>query len=359
MVGALIQVLLAIVIVIVLFAFAFFTYNRELLKAIQNASRKAQEVPIFTGIVDLADVKNREFNTRESTHPSYRNINPSYNQLAGAEFTYNFWMFMDPAAIPLHVAGEVQRTDAGISANDLVLFLKGNKTTYTYKNVCNVNKTDVLVKCPLVKLQRGGDVLSVEFNTLSSPEGVREQSRNTCKEASADWAYMNAHKLAISGLRTGPNATNYIGKWFMVTVIIQDTNPSDPLPMRNKCRCRIFVNGTLELDRYVDGKIGSFSRDASVLRQNQGNMHLAPVIEFSNNMRTMEISSTTNSRKMMMADMTYYNYALEPATISSMFKNGFNKSFAVLADTSTYDPLNGAKVDSLSYGSDKKQLNGF
>lgn len=364
MLGAFVQVFLAVVIVILLFMFAFFIYNREVIQAIQNSSKKTQVVPIFSGIIDLADVKNRVINTRDTSHPTYKSLNPSYNQASGAEFTYNFWLYTDHDALDDIDEDTVVKTDSGIETGDLVLLLKGDKTSYSYKNACGQPKTDVMIKCPLIKLQRGGDVLSVEFNTLSSPDAVREQSRNTCHEQSVDWKYMNAHKLAISGLRNGPNAANYSKKWYMVTVVIQDTNPLDPLPMRNKCRCRIFVNGTLELDRYVDGSIGSWSRDASVLRQNQGNLHIAPTVSFtpqgsSTPTTTLDISSQNHSRKIMMADLTYLNYALDPASISNKFKEGFNKSFATLVDVTAYDPLKGANTASLSAGSDRKQLMGF
>lgn len=363
MLGGIVQVILAIVLVILLFTLAFFVYNSELLKAMQNASRKDKEVPVFTGIVDFATNKNTEYEVRDETHPSYREITPSYNQLAGAEFTYNFWLYTDFDGVNMAIPGNtsLQRTDTGLQSDDIVLLLKGSKTPYNYRNICSrtrrpVSKNDVLVKCPLIKLQRGGDVLVVEFNTLSSPEGIREQSRNTCADQSTDWKYMNSHKIAVSGLRTGPNAANYAQKWYMVTVIIQDTNPTDPAPLRNKCRCRIFINGTLELDRYVDGSIGQYNSNASVLRQNNANLHVAPVLTWSNN-STYSVANN-KARKMMMADLTYYNYAMDPATIAAKFDSGFTKSFAVISTVAT-DPLMGANVDNKSYPSENRQLSSF
>lgn len=360
MVGGLIQVLLAIGVVIVLFVIAFFVFNMELLKALQNASKKTKDVEIFSGIIDFATTRDISYNTRNTAHPAFRDVAPSYNQQSGAEFTYNFWLYSDLD----DVFGEVNRstlqnTDSGISSDDLVLVLKGNKDVYTYRNVCNKNKNDVLVKCPLIKLQRGGDVLTVEFNTFASPDGVREQAMNTCNNASTDWKYMNAHKLAVSGLRFGPNSSNYAKKWYMVTVVIQDTNPSDPLPMRNKCRCRIFINGTVELDRYVDGALGSYeSHNPSVLRINQSNLHVAPVIS-NGDVRTFTVDGDQKTRKLMMADLTYYNYAVDPAAIVAKFKGGFNKSFAPVTSGSVDDPLAGANVDSLSYSFEKRQLQSF
>lgn len=359
MIGNVIQVFLAITIVIVLFAIAFFVYNQEMLRAIRNASNVKQVVPIFTGIIDLASTTGREFNTRDTTHPTYKPINLSVNQAAGAEFTYNFWMYTDLSSdsgsiYPIPTDDSQVSTDTGLSSDDLVLLLKGDNTSYTYKSICGRDKNDVLVKCPLIKYQRGGDVLSVEFNTLAGPEAIREQSRNTCREQSTDWNYMNAHKLAITGLRSGPNSSNFDKKWYMVTVIIQDTNPMDAMPMRNKCRCRILVNGTVELDRYVDGHLGSYGRQASVLRQNMSNLHVAPVISFPDNQTTKTITNDA-SRKVMMADLTYFNYALDTSVVKNMFESGFNKQFAALIESPSTDPLTGANVDSKSAGSDSRQ----
>lgn len=363
MINGIIQVLFAVMIVIVLFAIAFFVYNQELLRAIRNASVIKKEVPVFTGVIDIATTNNREYNTRDSTHPSYKPINLSVNQPSGAELTYNFWLYMDTTSTADDIYSKPSDnanvlTDSGLSKDDLILVLKGDNTAYTYRSVCGLNKTDVLVKCPLIKLQRGGDVLSVEFNTLASPEAVREQSRNTCSEQSSDWQYMNAHKLAISGLRDGPNKANFEKKWFMVTVIIQDMNPLDAMPMRNKCRCRILVNGTIELDRYVDGSLGSYSRQASVLRQNMSNLHVVPSITIAGTTTTKRIDPA-NARKVMMADLTYFNYALDQGVAKDMFNNGFNKEFAVMIESPSTDPLSGAEVQSISSGSDTRQTVAF
>lgn len=363
MIGDAIQVLLAISIVIILFVIAFAWYNSETMRATLDASKTKFDVPIYSGIMDLESFKDVRYNTKDKTSANYNSMPMSFNQQAGGEFTYNFWMFTNLDGeydMPNESVPAV--TDGGLTNDDLILFVKGSKKPYTYNRLCakstsvasQKQKTDILVKCPLVKLQRGGDVLTVEFNTLSSPEAIHEQSRDVCNEESTDWKYMNSHKLAVTGLRTGPNASNYSGKWYMVTVIIQDTNPSDPIPIRNKCRCRIFVNGTMELDRYVDGSIKGYA-EQSVLRNNEGDFYFAPIVT---------VGSTTTKqvktpRKVMMADLTYHNYAMEAATITAKFKEGFKKEFAPLTVAPVYDPMAGASVESVSFASDKKQLSAF
>jgi hypothetical protein len=203
-------------------------------------------------------------------------------------------------------------------------------------------KSDVKVKCPLVKLERGSDVLTVEFNTIASPEVVSENSRNICRETSTNWNFMNMHKIAIKNLRD-PKLDK---KWIMVTVVINDTSPNDPLPLRNKTRCRIYVNGLLELDRYVDGGFGLASGH-SLLRRNNGMLYVSPSItttpyEFSipgyTNNAKMSTQISTNKtiggtpsnlpdNAVMMADLTYYNYGLDITTIKSLFQKGFTNVF--------------------------------
>ncbi len=361
MLGDIVQVLLAIVIVIILFVIAFAVYNKEFINSLKTKNATKVEVPIFSGIMDLSASKDIRYNTQDKTSANYKNLMPSHNQKAGAEFTYNFWIYTDlEGEYTMPAENDVAQIDGGITDDDLVLFVKGSKTPYTYNNVCTTTtsvqtKSDILVKCPLVKLQRGGDVLTVEFNTLSSPDAIREQARNVCIEQSTDWKYMNAHKLAVTGLRTGPNSSNYNQKWYMVTVIVQDTNPMDPLPIRNKCRCRIYVNGTMELDRYVDGSMGDF-QNQSVLRQNDGDLYFAPIIVIPGKTPVQTTKSMQGSRKVMMADLIYYNYAIEPETIASKFKSGFNKNFAPVTTVSSMDPSVGANVESIAFASDKKQL---
>lgn len=349
-----VQILIAILFVIILFSIAFFVYNKEMWNALTTKGQQKVIVPIFSGIHDAYPNYGITYNTKDKTVSNYRNIQPSYNQHSGAEFTYNFWLYIDHDGVG--VADEddaTYSTDSGIDANDMILVLKGDAAIQNYRNVCGRQKSDILVKCPLIKLSNKADALVVEFNTLSGPEAVREQSRNTCSDQSTDWNYMNAHKLAIHGLRKGPNSVNYNKKWFMVTVVIQDTNPSDPLPMRNKCRCRIFINGTLEMDRYADGSLGSNARDPAVLRQNKSDLHVLLQHDPGSFIYYSE-------RTMMMADLMYMNFAADPAQIKEMYKSGFTKEFAQMISTEDVNnPLNGANVDSISVGSSQQQLRPF
>lgn len=345
--GGTIQVIIAIALVLILCVVAFMIYNSEMIRAIQESRKVRKEVKVFTGIKDLSVSKDEVYNTIDPSHPMYRNIESSINQKAGAEYTYNFWLYVgnnisqvfgttvkkDSATdIGLTKSGDKRKLALETANQPIVLLLRGNKTAVPFKGVCYNNsdisslKMDVLVKQPLIKLEHGGDVLSIELNTQDKPEGVKEKSRNTCSDTDTNWELMNSYRLAVKGFTSREGLRD---KWNMITLVVQDTFPSDPLPLRNKIRTRLYVNGVMELDRYVDGKLADTSSKATLLKNNQGNLYFAPVIKMTKTGASLskEVGGS-NPRQLMMADLTYFNYALDDATIKASFADGFTKSYA-------------------------------
>jgi hypothetical protein len=349
MFGTMVQVIMAISLVIILFVVAFAIYNMELVNAIKESGKVRRQVPIFKGIKDL--VRSQDvFNTINPTAPSFRDLSESVNQTSGGEYTYNFWMYMDNtdgAVLPIPPQSVLEQTpDRGLkgfvnNANvnlsnaerPFVLLLRGDPTPTWFKGPCfnarspKTLKMDVMVKSPMITLERGGDVLSININTLNIPDGVKERAHNVCDEVSTDWEFMNSYRLAVKGLvdREGLHKN-----WFMVTVVVQDTYPSDPIPIRNKVRVRVYFNGVLELDRYVDGRLG-VNRNPTVLRQNKGHLYIAPVIKEGSTALSLDLATGATpdkQDKLLMADLTYFNYAVEHKDINAMFKSGFTKSIA-------------------------------
>lgn len=353
-IGPVLQIVAAILIVILLFCIGFFIYNMEILNAIKDTGRIKKSVNVFTGMIDVGNNggKGVSFDTVNPKSPMYRDIAPSVNQASGAEFSYNFWLYKDNELFQtITESGSVAVTDEGLTADDYILFVHGDKNVTTYKSLCNTNtKTDIMVKCPLVKLERGGHMLTVELNTLGSRDAVHEQSRNTCTDNSRNWMDMNAHKIAIYMDHRNPNV-NYDKKWFMVTLIVNDTTPSDPIPLRNKVRCRLYINGVLELDRYIDDRLGVTSSSfntQSVLRRNTGNLHVGPkvAIDAARDTKTNRTATTDTTNKLIMSDLKYFNYAVTEAEIKNMLKDGFSKDWAPIL-TSTETPAFSA-TDSVS-----------
>ncbi|QIG60172.1 hypothetical protein [Dishui Lake large algae virus 1] len=315
------QVLTAVAAVIILFIIGYSIFNREYIKAVREWNKLQNRVDIFKGIKDMAIAGGEIYSTTNDKTPMYMNLKSSVNQASGIEFTYNFWLYKDSGFV---FPAEAIQTDRGLSTNDVVLLLRGLDKPSTYKNICGNVKTDLLLKCPLIKLENNGDALTVEFNTEKSPDVVHEGAKNTCMLGSTEWEVANSYKVAVKGLTSN---SNFDKKWFMVTVVIQDTYPVDPEPIRNKVRVRIYINGVLELDQYVDSKLGQTTSDASILKPNNGNLYVMPKISLPSGTTVMP----TNDQlyKIMMADLSYFNYVIDEDMIQKIYKNSFNMYSAV------------------------------
>jgi hypothetical protein len=376
-----IQVFCAIIIVIILFIGSMVVYNQEMVKAIRQTGTIKKTVPIFNGVIDFGINSDIQYDTLNPNAANYVNMGNSINQVSGAEYSYNFWLYVDNTAkspnnifSPSKDATNTAQVfaDAGLVASDndpkslpFVLFLRGSNRVLEYQNQCSTSttpkkKVDVLVKSPLVKLEDGGDILTVEFNTLNNPDGVLSGSRNTCEDIDTDWKAINQYKIGLKNI-----STEFPAQWFMITITLQDTLPSDPFPIRDKIRTRIYTNGVLKLDKYIVGKLGDPTNvSLSPLRISQGNVYVNPTLRKSDNSTGPPLSLSrvvnTNMKKnqIMMADLTYYNYALASQDITGLFGAQFNKKYAPLmggdsqvAQQSIFDKL------SVNYDPKVKQIN--
>ena len=360
-------------------------YNKDQYNALRQTGVIQKTVPIFSGVLDFATANgNVVYNTLDENAPNYLNMGPSINQVPGAAYSYNFWLYIDNTGTAAGANGSPIfktkptsgdntvniSTDTGVAATNgilpngnqvpLVLFLRGSTQVLEYKNQCTDKtnwvsgsdqivknyKQDVLVKSPLVKLENNGDVLTVEFNTVTSPDHVIAGSRDTCLDYNNDWNFINQYKIGLKGMSDG----GYSQKWFMVTIVLQDTYPSDPYPLRDKIRAQIYINGSIELDKYVVGKLGdATNKTASPIRINQGNISINPLLKTPDgNIASMTpkgsgintgISGTAiPAGTLMMADLTYYNYALTGTDAASLFSAKFNTKTAKIVSSGTSSP---------------------
>jgi hypothetical protein len=367
------QVFFAIVLVIIFLIIGFAIYNFEMLKAIQKSRAVQLTTPIFTGVVDFNTTGTYTYNTISSSplDTSYRNLGNAINQPAGAEFTYNFWLYIDPQSTsffkstPTKNSKNTYTADYGLDTDQFILFMRGDTKVVEYNSLCGTTKkSDVLVKCPLVKLENTGDVLTVEFNTVQTKDAngvfrgsdaIMQNARNTCDAISTDWNFVNSYKIGVKNIKA-----SYPAQWFMVSIIIMDTYPSDPLPIRNKVRCQIYINGSIQMDTYVDGMFNPpTSAGNSVLLQNQGNLYVGPKITFKRPGTQTELSTVppgnatatgtgqtagtpavaiNNPRSLCMADLTYMNYVPTPEQMTALYNAGFTKTYALGPGTATNVP---------------------
>lgn len=330
MASQIVQVLFAIILVIVFMIVGTVVYNYESFK-LPVSTNPRKKIPIFEGIKDIATSNNEVYTTTRDLNknipppPSYRDINSSKNQEGGIEFTYTFWLYVKEQPAP-SVSTVEQIPDEGFTetniANQTILFVKGTNRLSSYKNICGAQKLDYMVKCPLVKLERNASQLTVEFNTLPSKtdgseyvEAIKQNTKNQCNDITSDWKKANAHKITLGNI----NRSDFVNKWILVSIILKDTSPSDPLPLRNKARCMIYINNFLELSTYVDGNLEPSRDNLSTIRTNNGKLHIYPKAEID-----VELGShiPDNTKEIMMGDLIFYNYSIDQDTVNSVFTKG-------------------------------------
>lgn len=360
------QVIAALVLVGVIAFLTLMQFQKEQVEAVRTSSNTRREVVIFSGIKDYASDKMEVYDAMNPKSMIYKAFPNSVNQDGGSEYSYNFWMYFDQTALagtttklfdvpsvattlkPDDGLVTVTRTNRNLAP--LVLFMRGDPTVVTYNRVCQTGATatlpkeDVIVKNPIVKLENGGDVLSVEFNTADVPDAHQE-----CPKSNGEWTTTNAHKVGVQGI-LGKSALNQ--KWFMVTIVVQETNPELALSMRNKTTCKIYINGKIQASQSVQGGSISVGKYAdSPVRTPTGNFYFNyPLVKDTakkslvlNDAAAMGDTAPGSSggynNKLMMSDLSFFNYAVPEAQVTSLYKRGFTKSAATpyTAITSTFN----------------------
>jgi hypothetical protein len=285
-------------------------------------------------------------------------------------------LYLDQTALP-NIIGDYRVRETNVSAytgfaavnssdkqkSPVVLFLRGDPTLYTYKKVCesSTTKTDILLKNPLVMLEHGGDVLSVQFNTIDVPDTVKN-----CNSVSGTWERANVHKVGIKGI-FGRQSTELNKKWFMVSVVIQETTPSLSLGSRNSTRCSIYITGKLKTSQTVKGRqppgVNATPINAPV-RQPTGNFYVNKVItqtvSGTNTNYSLDIatdgSTSTRDGVLMMANLSYFNYVMDEAELGALFNKGFSRKPAPSAASQLATQFDGSNVNDVSQTFDSPML---
>lgn len=312
-----IQIILAIVLLLMLLFIAYMVWNYESLLNIKNAMSVKKEIVIFDGIMDFATTQ-WSFNTYNSSLASFKDLTPSVNQNGGAEYSYNFWLYMNKTGLN------------NISSSDVVLLMRGSKMKVPYINStnCEVANKDsyIFVKNPLIRMKSDGTAMIVEYNTITNPDSYRENGANIINCSSGSWYDKNKGLLGIY------NMDNYVynKKWFMVTVVLQEIMPENDILYKNKTSCKIYLNGINVLDRVVESPYANKFGSAA-MKHNRAPLHVNPGNIFSttgNSDANPFVTSGTGTSALQMANLHYFNYALTEADIMTLFSNKFKQSAA-------------------------------
>ncbi len=317
----LLQIILSIILVIILALIAYVIFSYESISAVQNIATLKKEIIIFDGIIDFSTTQTT-YNTYNKTSLSYRDLSPSVNQNGGAEYSYNFWLYIDKNSL----------TNNSIS-EDIVLLLRGSRIKLPYISdynceIFNKNKY-IIVKNPLIRIKNDGSALIVEYNTITNPDSYRDNGYSLSSCGSSSWYDRNKGLLGIYNM----DGDVYNKKWFMVTVILRETSPENDILYKNRTTCKIYINAVNILDRVVDSPYNGDLEGSAVMKHNKGPLYINPGDIYNmdeSKSTTNPLESSTDKPPLLMANLSYFNYAIQDLDIKALFKKGFTKTSAEL-----------------------------
>ena len=293
------------------------------MSAVKNFNNIRKEVSIFEGIADFNSVKS-EYNTRDKSLGSYIELKPSINQKGGAEYTYNFWLYRD-----------AHKLSSSLKSEDIALLLRGSKVKVHYKspNNCLLKNEDskyIMVKNPLIRMKKDGTSIVVEYNTITFPDAFHDGGSAEIGNNCSSWFDRNKGLLGIYDLDN-----SYDRNWFMVTVILQEVSPDNDILYKNKTTCKMYINGVLMLDRMVESPYDSTPTYSAAMRHNRGPLYINPGGIYGKD----KDDEITTEKALMMADLTYFNYAIDQSEVDEIYKRGFTKGAAPMPSVDSDDPL--------------------
>jgi len=346
------QVIIALIILLLMGYVAYNIYLIELHHMFKGNNDIRKETEVFNGIIDFNDIRELKYNTKNRAHEKYRDISPSINQQGGAEYTYNFWLYVDQGRI-------TQLKNDG--NKDILLFLKGEKQFY-YNNDFNYNcmfkSTDnaaikhpiLLTKNPLVRLSADGKNLAVDYNNILSPESYQNNSKyNRCDSVDNNKPWWDRNKNMI-----GVYDIEFSNKWFMVTIVMKEIADNNNILTKNRAICRIYINGLLIFENKLETIYGS-NQDiySATFKNNNSPLYINPVFNMNysanspgrktpgeasdiihKNLPYLDMNFIKYDEKynidnptdisgiIKMGDLKYYNYALEADAINQLFRSG-------------------------------------
>lgn len=296
---------------------AFLIYNYETIRNMRNSQSLKREIVIFDGILDY-NVSHIKYDTYNKSVSSFKDLSPSVNQNGGAEYSYNFWLYVDKKAIK-----------KSNSSSDIILLLRGSKIKYPYLNKANchiVNDgTDIFVKNPLIRLKNDSAALILEYNTITSPDAYRENGNTIINCESNSWYDKSKGLLGVYNM----DSYIYDKKWVCLTFVLREINPDNDVLYKNKTNLQIYANGVNILDRTIESPYNDGLEGSSVMKHNRAPLYVNPG-NLYNKDKDDKTTEQIPADSLLMANLNYYNYALTVNEIQGIFNKGFTKTPAIL-----------------------------
>ena len=317
----LMQVIISLIILLLMGYVGYNIFLIELQNMFKGQNDIRKEIYILNGTYDLSNSEVK-YNTLDKTQSNFKDINPSINQDGGAEYSYNYWLFIDQ--------DKLKNIDNG--EKDIILFLKGEKILYSNNkfnyNCSNANSTNnpvIITKNPLVRLSGNGKRIAVEYNNIYNTESYQQGSmyKNCNRFSSSDWNEKNKNMLGIYDIE-------FNSKWFMVTIVMKEVSDSNNVLSINRASCKMYINGVKLLDKKVETKYDSKIYSAT-FKNNSSPFYINPLIDGETPYGKVTVGSV-----LKISDIKYYNYSINDDMISSLYNKGFNNN---VADTTPVNKL--------------------
>lgn len=256
------------------FSSLFVLHQDSLVQDTRTDVRLPQRTMIVSGYVEVPVIANTVYETLDPRAKSFVSLPRSFNRQGGAQLTYQFWLYLDDV------------TPATV-ANKMIL-LRGDSKVYSWNDAKGVSNQGVAIACPSISFGSTYDKISICFNTLDSI-----LNRFDTHSQDADPALDPDPRRNLLTLISK--------KWVLFTVVFEDNIPISEF--ENGLSLRFFVNDILYDYASYPGK---------TLRQNNGQLTLFPALD----------AGSAGINKARVADLSYYNYALEANDVKQVFDAG-------------------------------------
>ena len=285
-----IQVIFGIVIVIILYVITLIVLNVDHMVVHKSVVVRPREMTvIIDGWANSSYLAKMSFNAINAFTDNFRKIGKSINTNGGAQFTYQFWI-------------RIENTDND-NFKDQVILLKGDTRKYktalynigsrdTPSRLLTEKPTvDYMIKCPLIKFGDSYKEIIVEFNTNKVINYRVPIKMNTSDDPST-------RKNALSLLPVN---------WFLMTFVFED-NFSTLDSTENGIKFTFYLNDFPYYPATASSSLDRMLRH-NFLKQNEGGLHILPTM----------VNAVDN---MKLANIRYYNYALEHKAIAKLYTKG-------------------------------------
>lgn len=359
MINTIIQILLSVFLIAIMAFISYSIYNKDLINSIDLSSSNRKITKVFTGIIDYTVDKDISIETYYKKNYGYLDINPSINQNGGSEYSYNFWLYFDidqstgviNKDYSYNIISKDDTNVINIAAYPdykkykyIVLFYKGEEqtskiplkyvegSTYDCSHLLTNNfEENIIIKNPLIKLRNDGKKLIIDYNNINYPTSYNTNSKDiNCKDLNNFLDQTNDNKFGFKEI----DVDTYKKRFNMITVVFKEQPNTEQLFYKNNASCKIYFNKKLVSDRLAQVnnlENNNFIFKSRAMKSNFSKLHINPDIDGNKNINKLILSDTiTETSPLQMADLTYFNYALNETEINRLYDNGFNKYPAII-----------------------------